>query len=1091
MRRVHRSPSCLGVSLVLLLGLGVGGCGGSASPCAPGAIDCTGSANGGSFESDVPAGSDSHAGVGVNERATAGGTLSANPTAPAPSIGALPGGAAKGVAASDSASSVAERVISEADIIQVDGDRLYALSRVAGLAVIDVSKPEALRLLGRYRELPAEPFEMYLRDGTALVMFSGWGQYVKLDSGDYQWVSTSKLLALDVSDPSSIAAVGSFDLPGSISDSRVVGDILYVVSHQDGYCWRCEQSKPLTSVVSLDVSDPRAVQQIDQLQYPDGNASWGPRSVTVTAQRMYVGGPEYGSDMPTGSTIQVVDISDPKGDLVQGTAVAVKGQISSRWQMDEYNGVLRVISQPPQWWSGTAATTPAPSVQTFRVVSSDKLEALGQTDLVLPLRETLRSARFDGTRAYAITAEQKDPLFTIDLSDPAHPRQVGELHMPGFVYYMEPRGDRVLGLGFDQGNPEGSITVSLFDVKDLANPVMLSRVNFGGSWGSLPEDQDRIHKVFRVLDDVGLILVPFSGWNDQSSAKGCGYSSYAGGVQIIDFKNDTLRGRGAAPGNGDTRRALLQQGRLLTVSDQRVQAYDIGDRDAPKQLSEVILARSTYRALQLAGGAVARISSDDRTGQPSIDFVAAADAGEPNQSYGELDLSGVGGVDGACSNSLQLGDMFVHGAQLDILYDSYSVQGKGTQTQGLLVVDASDPKHAQVVSDTQWPNDGNWSTYYGFYSYGAFNAATPSVRTDSALAMLETSWEYNGVQSIEHVRLRVIDLRTPSAVKFSELALPVAESYAGLIVYGNTIYTSHFTGTDSTSGRARFYVDRFDISDPSAPRRLASINVPGSLMHYDGASGRALTTELSRVIVRDTTYETCYARFAYAEFVFNEQAKGGGSVPVVASPASGPGVVINPAQPTTPVEPPPSPLGICTAYLQRLHLVKLAEAGATLEDTLTLKEDQQLTASSMGAGVVFATLGHGGYYGGRGGGPVGVKIADCFGPCGYYGSPAPEPVELLVLGGFGAGKFEQGHIRVEDASNPWWGFWGSPPVYAYGKHALMLSQSDIAIIDATTPSTPTVARKVPLIASAQYVDVRDDTALLTLGPQGVQWLSLK
>jgi uncharacterized secreted protein with C-terminal beta-propeller domain len=1070
--------------LVLLLGLGAVGCGESASPCAPGAADCGGSANG-SFESDLPADSESHAGG-----AERGSDASTNSAAKAPTATGTGLANPQGALASDNASGVAERAISEADIIQVEGDRLYALSRVAGLAVIDVSKPEALRLLGRYRELPAEPFEMYLRDGIALVMFSGWGQYVKLDSGDYQWVSTSKLLALDVSDPSSIAAVGSFDLPGNISDSRVVGDILYVVSHQDGYCWRCEQSKPLTSVVSLDVSNPRAVQQIDQLQYPDGNASWGPRSVTVTTQRMYVGGPEYGSDMPTGSTIQVVDISNPTGDLVQGAAVTVKGQISSRWQMDEYNGVLRVISQSPQWWRGTTATAPAPAVQTFRIVSSDKLEALGQTDLVLPLRETLRSARFDGTRAYAITAEQKDPLFTIDLSDPAHPRQVGELHMPGFVYHMEPRGDRVLGLGFDQGNPEGSITVSLFDVKDLAKPVMLSRVNFGGSWGSLPADQDRIHKVFRVLDDVGLILVPFSGWNDQRSGKGCGYGSYAGGVQIIDFKNDALRGRGAAPGNGETRRALLQQGRLLTVSDQRVQAYDIDDRDAPKQLSEVILARSTYRALQLEGGTVARINSDDRTGQPSIDFVAAADAGEPNQSYGQLDLASVVGVDSACPKSLSFGDMFVHGTELDILYDSYSNDSKGTQTQGLLVVDASDPKNAHVVSDTHWPNDGNWYPYYGFYNYGAFNVSTPAVRTDNAIAMLETGSEYNGVRSIEKVRLRVIDLRTPSAVKFSVLSFPVAESYSGLIVDGNTIFTSHFVGTDSTSGRARFYVDRFDISDPSKPSRLASINVPGSLMHYDGASGRALTTELSRVIVRDSTYEACYERFAYAEFVSNESVTGG-SVPRASGGSSGPSDAINPSQPVTPVEPPPSPKGICTGYLQRLHLVKLAETGAKLEDTLALKEDQQLTAASMGDGVVFATLGHGGYYGGRGGGPVGLAIADCFGPCGYSGSPAPEPVELLVLGGFAAGKFEQGHIRVEDAGDAWWGFWGSPPVYAYGKHALLLSQSDIAIIDATTPSTPKVARRVPLIASAQYVDVRGDTALLTLGAQGVQWLSLK
>ena len=75
----------------------------------------------------------------------------------------------------------------------------------------------------------------------------------------------------------------------------------------------------------------------------------------------------------------------------------------------------------------------------------------------------------DGERAYAITFEQTDPLFTIDLSDPASPMQRGALEIPGFVYHMEPRGDRLIGLGFDQGNPDGAITVSLFDVSDEVN----------------------------------------------------------------------------------------------------------------------------------------------------------------------------------------------------------------------------------------------------------------------------------------------------------------------------------------------------------------------------------------------------------------------------------------------------------------------------------------------------------------------------------------------------------------------------------------------------------------------------------------------
>jgi uncharacterized secreted protein with C-terminal beta-propeller domain len=67
------------------------------------------------------------------------------------------------------------------------------------------------------------------------------------------------------------------------------------------------------------------------------------------------------------------------------------------------------------------------------------LNALGSTAMHIPANESLRSVRFDGPRGYAITAEQMDPLFTLDLSDPTEPKQVGELEMPGWVYHGSPR----------------------------------------------------------------------------------------------------------------------------------------------------------------------------------------------------------------------------------------------------------------------------------------------------------------------------------------------------------------------------------------------------------------------------------------------------------------------------------------------------------------------------------------------------------------------------------------------------------------------------------------------------------------------------
>ena len=105
--------------------------------------------------------------------------------------------------------------------------------------------------------------------------------------------------------------------------------------------------------------------------------------------------------------------------------------------------------------------------------------------------------RFDGPRGYAITAERKDPLFTIDLSNPALPKQAGELEMPGWIFHMEPRGDRLIGFGYDDTDAsQANLAVSLFDVSDLdeADDAQARLVRLGlepAAGGSGPHPQGR------------------------------------------------------------------------------------------------------------------------------------------------------------------------------------------------------------------------------------------------------------------------------------------------------------------------------------------------------------------------------------------------------------------------------------------------------------------------------------------------------------------------------------------------------------------------------------------------------------------------
>jgi hypothetical protein len=185
-----------------------------------------------------------------------------------------------------------------------------------------------------------------------------------------------------------------------------------------------------------------------------------------------------------------------------------------------------------------------------------------------------------------------DPLFVIDLSNPAQPVQLGELEMPGWVFHIEPRGDRLYALGFEASYPLGRLNVSLFDVADMTDPRLHSRVTFGGEWSGLSEDQNRIHKAFTIVDDLGLIVVPYGWWEWQDDivcgggeCGDCwdeGFWYQRGAVQLIDIGADELVERGVADVSSSVRRARIHDTQLLAMSDFEVASFDITDRDLPQ-----------------------------------------------------------------------------------------------------------------------------------------------------------------------------------------------------------------------------------------------------------------------------------------------------------------------------------------------------------------------------------------------------------------------------------------------------------------------------------------------------------------------------
>lgn len=1013
----------------------------------------------GAFESSKPgqsSGGDdlsSNGSVATDSAESVGGPSSpASPGAPPPN--------GQGAAQADDGSASAERAIEEADIIKLEGNLLYALSRYGGLSVIDVSDPSNLRSLGRHKVM-ATPFEMYVRDGTAFVLYNGYGEYeYDADTQTYTWYQTSYVIALDASDPAAVRETGRFPLAGYISDSRIVGDVLYVAAFEDGYCWGCGNG-PRTNLMSLDVADPSAIAKLDELSFEETENTYGwKKSLMATDERMYLAGPAWGAtEQPEGSVIQVVDISDPTGDMVLGASVEVGGQIESRWQMDEYEGFLRVISQPFTW-----RTDLVPVIETFTVESSDVVTPLASLPMVLPRPERLQSVRFDGERAYAITFEQTDPLFTIDLRNPAAPVQAGELEMPGWVYYMHPHGDRVLGLGFDQGNPEGSLTVSLFDVSDLSTPTMLDRVNFGGDWASLAEDQDRIHKAFNVMDEQNLVLVPFSGWsyteNMDETGYYCGLSEYQSGVQLVDWDDvaDSLTLRGVAPARGQARRGFVHNDALFTMSDDRLEAFDIGDRDAPGSRDQVALA---LRVDQTAG-------SGDTLVQVGYDWwtnvaeITTRSLSNPNAMSGtELELPQVTQTD--CYTSSYLGDIRSGDDAVYFLYHNYSydpVTGQSENGTRIVTVDISDPESPSIAGDTDLGFTPNY--YYG-WAPGLVSAGQPLVSAGNTLVFANHEYEYDsqGNLNAERHGVKVVDLSEPSETTVTNVELPFGLGGTGLLLSDDVVATSHFEPSPTNTNRVRFYLDRVDISDPTNPVALPPVNVPGSVVAYDAPSERALTVDY-REIVTGSTERQCYEVHGgwfdypgtdYANYDYENT------------------------------------LGTCHAIIQTLRLVDIDDGSASVIDSYELNRGESVGVSALGDDRVFISLGGGSYYGYAttdvAAGGVGISP-------GYYGYStfASGTADLLVLGGLRSGEFEVSRLSIETGN----GYYGSlDRVVAVGDKAVVASgwQGKLSVIDASDASAPRILRDVDVPGYVQDLDVFGNVAVASMGYDGVQSITLE
>jgi hypothetical protein len=528
-----------------------------------------------------------------------------------------------------STTNVHEKGVDEPDLVKTDGKRVVSVADGV-LRVVDVaSRAQTARvpLAGGYAT------QLLLSGDRALVMSGGAMAYdtpVARDvpkpapTDSYQYAST--LTLVDLTGAGKV--LGTLSLDGNYLDARQVGAVARVVVRSaprlrftyPGYnatnpaeatlankdvvakstiadwlpTYRLQTGTGTTTgqlTDCADVSHPvdyTASSMLTVLSFDLGTDLGTGDPVTIVAD----GDTVYG----TGTSLYVADdhVAHGMGDIRGGqggpgrtelyqfdisgagkpvhiASGGVDGTLLNQYSLSEHDGVLRVA---------TTTENGAGSQSRITVLRRDG-NTLGQVGLVdgLGVGERIYAVRYFGATAYVVTFRQTDPLYTVDLSDPAAPKVTGELKITGYSAYLHLIDDgRLIGVG-QEADKDGRVTGAQISLFDTTKPgaTRLAQYHLENSWTEAEADPH----AFLYWPDKGLLVVPVNGGG--VAITDGPPDQVAAGALVLRLEGNTFRQAGMLTHTSERlgnmpmapRRAMVIGDELWTVSEAGVLVSDL------------------------------------------------------------------------------------------------------------------------------------------------------------------------------------------------------------------------------------------------------------------------------------------------------------------------------------------------------------------------------------------------------------------------------------------------------------------------------------------------------------------------------------
>ncbi|WP_042470493.1 beta-propeller domain-containing protein [Bacillus ndiopicus] len=518
--------------------------------------------------------------------------------------------------------------IEEGDIVVTDGRYIYSIIENE-LVVTDAKNPKNMKVVAKKKFKENQYLTKLILHNSLLIVAYDSYEERPLKGKDYmQSTSLSKFAFFDVKDAQNPKLVREIGQEGNSAGIRKQGDVLYMVTNSSPNYWLLREGvdvelRPYTYDSNIqNTSQPMPIEKISI--FP-GNTE--PNYTTLSAidlkdfaknevktesylgsgsqlymspEAIYVTAPKYDFVAPAASKRMVTDMMImPAASntqiykfAVNQTAIKlvaqaeVKGTTLNQFSMDEYNGYFRIATTEGFAWGRNAD-----SKNHLFILDSNLKQVGALTDLARG--ERIFSTRFMGDKAYLVTFKEVDPLFVIDVANPAKPKVLGELKIPGFSNYLHPLDDKhLIGIGYDTEIRMSEYTkepfivtkgmkLALFDVSDLAYPKEKSAVIIGGR-GTYSEVQYD-HKALLRHIEKGYYGFPVSLYEEKNANemiyKGTGSQVYEVTTQGIKLKADLIEPAQSSEmyeeWDKTVRRMIYIDDALYTISQSGVVSYDL------------------------------------------------------------------------------------------------------------------------------------------------------------------------------------------------------------------------------------------------------------------------------------------------------------------------------------------------------------------------------------------------------------------------------------------------------------------------------------------------------------------------------------